>query len=32
LHKLACGLRNDILQMYKERGYPLLCSEAEFYL
>lgn len=32
LNKLACGLRNDIVQMYKERGFPLLCYESELYL
>lgn len=31
LHKLASGLRNDIIQMYEERGYPLLYSETELY-
>ncbi|WP_321418650.1 hypothetical protein [uncultured Methanomethylovorans sp.] len=32
LHNIARGLRNDIERMYKERGYPLLCSDAELYL
>jgi len=32
LHKLACGLENDIMQVYKEKGYPLLCPETELYL
>ena len=32
VNKLACGLRNDIVQMYKERGFPLLCYESELYL
>ncbi|WP_370573994.1 hypothetical protein [Methanomethylovorans sp.] len=31
LHKLAGGLRNDIIQMHEERGYPLLYSETELY-
>lgn len=31
LYKLAGGLRNDIIQMHEERGFPLLYRENELY-